>query len=112
MTPYFKPFNECPSYTQDDADGLSFRKVLSEGIVPDMDAGLVSAIGPTHKYPGIHDFDQIYLIFKGKGYIHLSGERIRIEEPGIVLIPHGTKHSIEVDAGEIMQYVYVNKRLH
>ena len=111
MKPYFRPFEECDAYTQDDAAGLSFRKVLPEGIVPDMDMGLVTAQGPTHKFAGSHPFDQTYLVFRGKGYIHLSGERIRIEKPGIVVIPHGTEHSMEVDAGEPMQYVYVNRRL-
>lgn len=111
MKPYFIPFDECAAYTQDDADGLSFRKVLPEGIVPDVDMGLVTAEGPTHKHPDVHDFDQTYLIFRGQGYIHMNGEKIRIDRPGIVVIPHGTEHSMEVDAGNAMQYVYVNRRL-
>jgi mannose-6-phosphate isomerase-like protein (cupin superfamily) len=112
MEAYFRPFDETESYTQDDADGLTFHKVLPEGVVPDVDMGLVTATGPTHKHAGVHkDFDQCYLVFRGTGAIHLAGRRIRIDRPGIAVIPHGTEHSIEVDAGRTMQYVYVNRRL-
>ena len=109
-TPSFTPFDLCEAYSQDDAPGLSFRKVLPEGVIADVDMGLVTAEGPTHKFAGRHDWDQVYLVFRGRGYVHLAGQRIRIDRPGIVLIPKGTEHSIEVDAGETMQYVYVNRR--
>ena len=110
--PGFRPFDDCDRYTQEDAAGLAFRKVLPEGIIPHVDMGLVTAEGPTHKFPGTHDtFDQVYLVFRGKGYVHLTGQGIRIDRPGIVVIPHGTEHSIQVDAGEVMQYVYVNHHL-
>jgi mannose-6-phosphate isomerase-like protein (cupin superfamily) len=107
----FTPFEETRTYTQDDAEGLSFRKVLPEGVVPHLDMGLVTATGPTHKRAGIHgDFDQCYLVFRGTGAVHLQGRRIPIDRPGIVVIPRGTEHSVEVDAGQTMQYVYVNHR--
>jgi mannose-6-phosphate isomerase-like protein (cupin superfamily) len=110
--PYFQPFEETGAYTQDDAEGLFFRKVLPEGIIPDVDMGLVTAHGPVHKFPGIHkDFDQVYLIFEGKGFVHLGREKIRIDKPGIVVIPRGTEHSMEVDADQVMKYIYVNRRL-
>jgi mannose-6-phosphate isomerase-like protein (cupin superfamily) len=108
--PYFKSFTACDSYTQEDAAGLFFKKVLPEGIIADVDMGMITAHGPTHKLPGTHDWEQVYLIFRGKGYIHLAGEKIRIDQPGIVVIPKGTQHSMQVDAGEIMEYVYVNRR--
>lgn len=107
----FMPFDETPTYTQDDAAGLSFHKVLAEGVVPHVDMGLVTAVGPTHKRPGVHEgFDQCYLVFRGTGTVHLAGRRFRIERPGIVVIPRGTEHSMEVDAGQTMQYVYVNHK--
>ena len=34
------------------------------------------------------------------------------DRPGIVVIPHGTRHSMEADAGQTMQYVYVNHAVH
>jgi mannose-6-phosphate isomerase-like protein (cupin superfamily) len=107
---YFRPFEECALYDQEDAAGLSFRKVLSEGEVPDVDMGLVTAEGPTHKHPGAHQWDQVYLVFRGSGFVHLGARRIRVDRPGIVFIPKGTEHSMEVDAGTTMQYVYVNRR--
>jgi len=109
-TPSFLPFDLCEPYTQDDAAGLSFRKVLPEGVIPDLDMGLVTAEGPTHKFPGTHEWDQVYLVFRGTGYVHLAGERVRIDRPGLVIIPKGTEHSMEVEAGVTMQYVYVNRR--
>jgi mannose-6-phosphate isomerase-like protein (cupin superfamily) len=110
LTPSFTPFDDCPSYEQDDAPGLSFRKVLAEGLIPDLDMGLVTAAGPTHKFPARHEWEQVYLIFRGTGYVYLDEKKLRIDRPGIVIIPKGTEHSIEADAGETMQYVYVNKR--
>ena len=108
----FVPFDEAPAYAQEDAAGLSFRKVLPEGVVPHVDMGLVTAVGPTHKRPGVHkEFDQCYLVFRGTGTVHLAGRRCRIDRPGIVVIPHGTEHSMEVDAGQTMQYVYVNHKV-
>lgn len=109
-TPSFTPFDLCAPYTQDDAPGLSFRKVLPEGIIANVDMGLVIAEGPTHKFPGTHEWDQVYLIFRGTGWVHLAGERIRVDRPGIVVIPKGTEHSVEVGEGEVMEYVYVNRR--
>ena len=111
IRPCFTAFDDCDTYTQDDAAGLSFRKVLPEGIVSDLDMGLVTAEGPTHKHPGRHEWDQVYLVFHGKGYIHLDDRRIRIDRPGIAVIPAGIEHSMEVDAGDEMQYVYVNRRM-
>lgn len=107
---YFRSFEECAAYDQEDAPGLSFRKVLPEGEVPEVDMGLVTAEGPTHKRPAAHEWDQVYLVFRGTGVVHLGTRRIRIDRPGIVLIPRGTEHSMEVDAGVTMQYVYVNRR--
>ena len=109
-TPAFIPFDQCPPYDQEDAAGLSFRKVLAEGVVPHLDMGLVTAAGPTHKFPARHDWDQAYLVFQGTGQVHLDGETVRLDRPGIVLIPRGTEHSIEADAGVTLQYVYVNHR--
>lgn len=109
---YFKPFEETEAYTQEDADGLFFRKILPEGIIRDVDMGLVTAHGPVRKYPGTHqEFDQVYLVFKGTGHIHLDGEATKIAQPGIVVIPRGTEHSMEVDNAKVMQYIYVNRRL-
>jgi len=56
---YYRPFDETDVYTQDDADGLVFHKVLPEGIVPDVDMGMVTLTGPTHKWPGVHPWDQV-----------------------------------------------------
>ncbi len=110
LEPYFKPFEKAESYTQDDAEGLSFRKILPEGIVPDVDMGMVTATGPVRKFPGIHQtHHQIYLVIQGTGYVYLSTQKIRIDQPGLVLIPCDTEHSIQVDPGQTMKYIYVNR---
>ena len=112
LKPYFKPFDETETYTQDDVEGLSFRKVLPEGIIADINMGLIVGKGPLRKMPGIHeDFDQTYLVFQGSGFINLDDERIRIDKPGIVVIPRGTNHSMEIDADQVMKYVYVNRKV-
>ena len=109
---YFKPFDDCAPYTQEDAEGLSFRTVLPENTFADISIGLVTAQGPTHKLPGTHtQWDQAYVIFRGTGKIHLDGKTFPIDKPGVAVIPHGTEHSIEADAGQTLQYVYINRYL-
>ena len=62
----FTPFDRCPPYDQEDAPGLSFRKVLAEGVIPDLDMGLVTAEGPTHKrFPKVYEIDLLRCIFCG-----------------------------------------------
>ncbi len=108
----FKPFDETDTYVQDDVGGLEFWKVLPEGVVSDVDMGLVVGTGPLHKREGSHmDFHQIYLIFEGKGHVNIGGNRFRIDRPGIATIPCGTLHSIEVDSDSVMKYVYVNRKI-
>ena len=112
VKPYFRPFDECEPYTQKDAAGLSFNWALPKGVIPGLQMGLVTAEGPTHKFAATHaEWDQVYLVFKGSGYIYLNDKQIRIDRPGIIVIPNGTKHSIEVDDGQVMQYIFVHKYL-
>jgi mannose-6-phosphate isomerase-like protein (cupin superfamily) len=84
--------------------------VLAPGEIADLSMGLVSLEGPVHKTPGTHEeWDQVYLIFSGRATIHLGDRKVRVTEPSAVIIPRGTKHSVEVAAGEKIRYVYVNK---
>ena len=110
VEPFFMAFEDCEPYTQEDAEGLSFNKVLPYGLLANVDIGLVTGQGPTHKFPGVHtDWDQCYVVFKGAGYVFLNDKKIRIDRPGVVYIPIGTKHSIEIDEGQTMQYIYINR---
>ena len=112
VQPYFKPLDECVPYTPEDADGLSFRTVLPENTFADVQIGLVIAQGPTRKFADTHtEWDQAYVVFRGTGHIYLNDEKIRIDRPGVAVIPHGTKHSIEADAGQTLQYIFFNRFL-
>ena len=103
-------FEQCESYTQHEPGLASFRWILKQGEIPEVCMGLVSLEGPIHKTPGVHqEWDQVYLVFSGTGMVHLDNRSERIASPSAVIIPAGTRHSIELQRGEKIEYVYVNK---
>ena len=109
--PQIRPFSQCPSYEQDEPGEACFRWILQQDEFPDLCSALVCLKGPIHKTPAVHDWDQMYLIFSGTATIHLGGKSQRVTEPSAVIIPAGTLHSVDLQSGEQVQYVYVNRYL-
>ena len=110
LTPLIRSFEEGEPYTQDEADGASFRWLLKKDEVTGLQMGLVELKGPIHKKPASHgQWEQVYLIFSGSGTIHLGRDSRHVSGCAIVVIPRNTTHSVELQAGEMMQYVYVNQ---
>jgi mannose-6-phosphate isomerase-like protein (cupin superfamily) len=86
--------------------------VLNRDEVPGLQMGLVELTGPIHKSPATHDhFHQAYLIQSGRGVIRLGEESYQIDGPTLVVIPRGTHHSVELQAGEQLRYIFVNQYL-
>ncbi|MCD6364793.1 MAG: cupin domain-containing protein [Planctomycetes bacterium] len=110
VSPCVRPLDQCPTYEQDEPGIAVFRWVLEKGEIDDLTMGFVTLEGPIHKTPGAHDeWDQVYLVFAGGGTVHLDDKTVEAVAPAAVVIPRGVRHSIEVPAGEKIQYVFVNK---
>ena len=110
---FVRPFSAAEPYEQDEPGQAAFRLALKKDEVPGLQVGLVELKGPIHKLPAAHEeWEQIYLILRGSGTVHLSGQAHRITEPSIVVIPRGAMHSVELLAGEELDYIYVNQYLY
>ena len=112
LSPGVRPFSALEPYEQDEPGIAFFHWVLKENEIPQTCMGHVTMEGPIHKTPGVHDeFDQVYLVYSGSGTIHLGDKSVRITEPSAVVIPHGTEHSMQLQEGERIRYVFVNRIL-
>lgn len=112
LKPEVRPFSSLESYEQEEPGIASFHWVLKENEIPQTCIGHVSLEGPIHKTPGVHEeFDQVYVVLSGTGTVHLEDRSIKITEPSAIIIPSNTKHSMELRAGEKIQYVFFNKSI-
>ncbi len=110
--PLIASFGDGEPYTQAEPPGASFRWLLKQGDVAGLCMGLVTLEGPIHKTPASHaEWDQVYLIFQGQGTIHLGEVSQHVSGPTVVVIPRNTRHSVQLAAGESIQYVFVNEYL-
>lgn len=110
IQPGVRPFSALTSYAQSEPGDATFHWVLEKDEIPGSCMGLVTLKGPIHKTPATHeDFDQVYLVFSGTATVHLGDRAIRVMEPSAVMIPAGTRHSVELAAGESLRYVFVNR---
>lgn len=108
--PFYRPVSQWEAYTQNEPPGAAFAWVLKQNEVPGLALGRVTLTGPIHKTPATHtEWEQIYLILSGEGTVHLAGKSESIHAPGVVVIPRYTHHSVEVAAGQTLQYIYINQ---
>jgi quercetin dioxygenase-like cupin family protein len=54
----------------------------------------------------VHDgYDETYYVLAGTGVIALGGSEHRLEPGAVVVIPRGTVHSLQADAGQTLEFV-------
>ena len=49
-----------------------------------------------------HPTDEVYLIFDGKGFCHIVGERFAVQPGDVVEIPANATHTMECEDGETL----------
>ncbi len=110
MTEFIKSFEELEYYTQDGGPNITYRHLLPRGIAGEnISMGLVTLEGPTATDVNSHsEWLQAYVVISGSGTVILGDKDIRVEQPCIINIPLNTPHGVKLDAGEKMQYIYVN----
>ena len=110
MTEYIKSFEELESYTQEGGPNILYRHLLPKGITGEnISMGLVTLEGPTATEIGSHsEWLQAYVILSGSGTVILGEREILVDQPTIINIPLNTQHGVKLNAGEKMQYIYIN----
>ena len=111
--PLVRRFEDAEPYEQSEPGLARFSWLLKldeEGGVPGLCMGRVQLQGPIRKTPAAHaDWDQVYLILKGSGTIHLGSEQHEVNSNAVVVIPRNTNHWVEVRQGDSLEYVYINR---
>ena len=49
-----------------------------------------------------HPTDEIYTVFRGKGFCHVAEERFPVESGDVIEIPPGAVHTMECEEGQIL----------
>lgn len=108
--PFIRKFADAEPYEQSEPGDARFGWLAAKDQIPGLAIGLVTLRGPIHKTPAAHEeWEQVYLIHSGRATIHLAGHSHAVSGPTIVSIPRRTHHSVEVAAGDELQYVFVNQ---
>lgn len=108
--PIIRPFDQAAPYEQHEPGDAQFNRLLAAGEFPGIVSGRVRLNGPIHKTAASHDtWDQIYVVLAGSALLHLGETSAPVSGPTIVTIPRGTRHSVELKAGESIDYIYVNQ---
>jgi mannose-6-phosphate isomerase-like protein (cupin superfamily) len=109
-SPYLKTFAEIPVYTDLGSQNQICRDILPRGIVPDMLVGYNILNGPGRTGLGRHpDWHQVFVVVVGQGTLLRGGEHIPVQAPCVIHIPPNTEHDVLVEAGQHIEYVYINR---
>lgn len=108
---YFKAFSECPVYTEEIKSPKTLnRMILPERLVPRFCIGIVETTGPdevgAHEHPML---EQLFLGLPGcKCTVRADEASILLVENMIMHIPLGAMHSVSVEEGEKLSYIWLD----
>ncbi|RIH64468.1 hypothetical protein D1164_14000 [Mariniphaga sediminis] len=108
---YIKALVDCPAYKEDiKSDKTLNRMILPDGLVPRFAMGSVETEGPDevgeHEHPML---DQIFFGLEGcRCRCFADGESIVLTENMMLHIPLGAKHSVSVEAGDKLAYIWMD----
>ncbi|MDD4190361.1 MAG: hypothetical protein PHI28_03465 [Mangrovibacterium sp.] len=106
---YLKTFVECPTYKEAiKSEKTLNRMILPEGLVPRFAMGSVETTGPDdvgeHEHPML---DQIFLGLEGcRCRCFANGEETVLTENMLLHIPLGSRHSVRVEDGDRLAYIW------
>lgn len=110
--PLFRTFAQAKPYEQNEPGEAKFNWLIEKNELPGMCVGRVRLVGPIHKTPTAHEeLEQAYIILSGSGTIHLGDQHHHVSEPGVVIIPKNTLHSVELTQGQSLEYLFINQYL-
>ena len=110
VKPLVRPFADAPAYEQKEPGDARFNWLIQKDEIPGLCVGRVRLKGPIHKTPAAHEeFHQTYLVLAGQGTIHVGSASHAIDGPTVVVIPKNTQHSVELKAGQEIEYAFINQ---
>ena len=75
---------------------------IPEGLTAPFDAAWGYLEGKSIMEGHSHPTEEIYTVFKGRGYCHIDGERFPVVPGDIIRIPPDSVHTMECEDGEIL----------
>jgi len=109
--PYVKRFSECPAYTESIKSAKTVsRMLLPERKVPRFCMGNVRTEGPdkvdSHEHAML---EQLFLGLPGcRCTCKADGQTAMLVENMLLHIPLGSTHSVSVDTGDVLYYVWLD----
>ncbi|TXF90379.1 hypothetical protein FUA23_06205 [Neolewinella aurantiaca] len=108
---YYAKFSDCQSYTEPiKSPGTISRTILPNKIIPRVAMGTVQTKGPdevgAHEHPML---EQLFLGLAGnKCTVYADDAQVEFPEHSLLHIPLGSRHSVTVDEGETLHYVWMD----
>jgi quercetin dioxygenase-like cupin family protein len=108
---YFTKFEDCQSYTEPiKSPNTISRTILPNKIIPRIAMGTVKTKGPDkvgeHKHPML---EQLFLgLSENKCTVYADGAQQQLTAYSLLHIPLGSTHSVSVDEGETLYYVWMD----
>ncbi|MBP0902942.1 cupin domain-containing protein [Mariniflexile gromovii] len=108
---YFKQFIECTSYTEPiKSPQTTSRTILPNKYIPRVAMGTVKTIGPDKVGAHVHGMlEQLFLGLTNNNTIVYADEaQVDFPPYSLLHIPRGSSHSVSVNAGNEMYYVWMD----
>ena len=108
---YHAKFSDCQSYTEEiKSPNTVSRTILSNEYIPRVAMGTVLTKGPDkvapHKHPML---EQLFLgLSRNNCVVYADDSTVSFPEFSIVHIPLGSTHSVSVEQGEVLYYVWMD----
>ncbi len=108
---YYKKFADCQSYTEPiKSPNTISRTILPNKFIPRIAMGTVETKGPDkvgeHKHPML---EQLFLgLSKNNCTVYADGAEQNLGEYDLLHIPLGSTHSVGVEEGETLYYVWMD----
>ena len=108
---YFKQFTDCKSYTEPiKSPQTTSRTILPNKYIPRVAMGTVKTIGPDKVGAHVHGMlEQLFLgLTSNQTIVYADAAQVDFPEYSLLHIPRGSSHSVSVDAGNEMYYVWMD----
>lgn len=110
-TIYFKKFTDCKSYTEPiKSPQTTSRTILPNKYIPRVAMGTVKTIGPDAV--GAHEHAMLEQLFFGltdnQTIVYADDAQVDFPEYSLLHIPRGSSHSVSVNDGNEMYYVWMD----
>lgn len=108
---YYAKFTDCKSYTElIKSPNTISRTILPNKIIPRIAMGTVQTKGPdkvgAHAHPML---EQLFLgLSKNNCVVYADDAQVDFPEYSVLHIPLGSSHSVSVEKGEVLYYVWMD----